>query len=230
MVDLFSKDLLKNHIADTLEVGFNQYGHTLAISGVLTTRRRVVFVNSISIDLIHKNEKKSYVFDWLTFRPHRFNVGGFQGIDLQMASKFLVTPDEPFQYNIFFSDQANYLKINPVLSIINNGWEQLMEGKDPDAKKINHQNLFKQYIEKPMIQEAMKELKKANYWKSGDYRIIIIVSTRNPQGQIEYKKSFSLTEEDIRMLEQNPLAIAADLCNQTAIRYNFASVKLEDAG
>src|SRR3989338_8936234 len=114
---------LNIHLADKIEIGYNQSGPNLALSGNLTTSSKILFIDDIAIDLISKEDQGYRQFGWDQFRPHKFNVGHFKGIDLTMASKFFITPSKPFQYNVFFSDHQRYQLISPLFKTIKEGWQ-----------------------------------------------------------------------------------------------------------
>ena len=218
----FTKPNLNIHLANQIEVGYNQSGPNLALSGSLTTSDKIFFIQDIAIDLISKEDRSYRQFGWQQFRPHKFTVGNFQGIDLKMASKFFITPTAPFQYNIFFSDQERYQRISPLLKKIKENWQMTVE-----RNSSNLQRSFEYFIKEKFIEELWAEVKALLFWKKGAYFLTFVARTKNPTQNFELQKSFTITDEDIAVLEKNSIQILAELCNQTKIRNISVTVNLD---
>ena len=220
--DLFAKPNLNIHLADQIEVGYNQSGPNLAISGSLTSSDKILFIEDIAIDLISKEDRSYRQFGWQQFRPHKFTVGNFQGIDLKMASKFFITPTAPFQYNIFFSDQEQYERVSPLLKKIKENWQMAIE-----RNTSNLDRSFENFIKKKFITELWAEVKALSFWKKGAYFLTFIARTKNPAQKFELQRSFTITDENITALDKSSIQILAELCNQSKIQNISVTVNLD---
>jgi len=216
--EFLPKPKLKHYVSSVIEVGFTQYGPTLVISGTLTTTSKVMFIQEISVILERKRDGSRHLLNWFAFLPHSYNFQGLKGIDLKMAAKFMVTP-EPYKYHIVFSDQDRYAYIKPVLTTIKEEWGKILQ----DHPHQNQEELFAAFLQEPVAITSLKELQKMSYWETGEYDVIINVATVKPKQDFQVKKSFRMTEDDIRGLKHNPVIIAADLCKQPLANYSFAS-------
>ena len=110
-----AKEKLSVYVSDTIEVGFTPYGPLLAVSGTLSTSSQYVFIYNMSLQMTPKGEKYQRQFLWFMFRPHQFRLGGFQGIDMKMPSKFMVTAEEAKPYNILFADNDTFADMKSIL-------------------------------------------------------------------------------------------------------------------
>ena len=220
--NLFTKPTLNIQLADQIEVGYNQSGPNLALSGSLTTLDKILFIENISIDLISKDDQSYRQFGWQQFRPHTFTVGNFQGIDLKMASKFFITPTSPFQYNIFFSDQEQYQSVSPLLKKIKENWQMAIE-----RNSSNLQRSFENFIKEKFITELWAEVKALSFWKKGAYLLTFVARTKNPAQRFELQRSFTITDENITALNKSSIQVLAELCNQSKIHNISVKVNLD---
>lgn len=226
MVNPFTrKAKLKNHIANTIEIGFSQYGPTLGISGVLIALSHIILVEKISINLMHKTEGTQHIFDWFAFRPHQFTEISYSQFDLRTPSKFTVISTQPYKYNIIFSDYHQYTAMNPTLKKIRTSWEKRVEKSTPVSLE-DYKNLFGNFTAGNWFSDFIRELQEMSYWEEGEYFVTTIISTESPKTYLELKKSFSLGLDDVENLKQNSFAIIADLCHQPGLKYNVTTATL----
>jgi len=218
---------LKTYLSDRIEVGYTQFGPILGIAGTMTTQNKIVFVYHIKIDIEHLGDETHHPFDWFSFRPHEFRVGSFTGIGSKMASKFMVAPDRPFQYNIVFSDQRRYAEIKNNLKTIKMEWDYVLADAAKSSKETTYQELFQRFLQMPDIVEATAFLREMSYWREGNYSAKILITTQENKPPMEIDKSFALTNQDAQSLEENALPIIADLCRQPDILYNTSSPALK---
>jgi hypothetical protein len=216
----FNKPALRNEISSQVAVGWNQYGSTLTLSGTLTTPQKVVFINDISIELLYKAEKTKYLFSWLAFLPHGGEKPGYQGVELKMASKFMVTHQEAYAYNILFSDQDRYARLGPIFSMVKNGWNEFITRHFKLGKTLDIPSLYQSYLKEGMIRAAISKIQELSYWRTGAYHMKLKISTSSYKQ--ETQKTFTLTDEDVQKLRDNILLIIADLCKQPGIVYQSA--------
>ncbi len=216
------KSNFKNYISNIIEVGYTQYGPTISIAGNMTAIHKVVFVYNIALELQRKNASGRYQFHWFAFRPHKFNTGGFTGIDFKMPSKFMVSPSEAFNYNIFFTDHNRYAEMSLFLKRLKKEWEKLIETTASAASPLNFQALFENFVKHDSVLEALGQLQKMCYWQKDEYLLKIKIILNDQPESLDVEKYFSLTDEDFTNLQKNVTTIIADLCKQPNIIYHYA--------
>jgi len=217
---------LSIYLSDTIEVGFSPYGPMLAVSGTLSTTGKYVFVYNMSLQVTKAGENYQRQFLWFVFRPHQFKLGGFHGIDLKMPSKFMVTANESRPYNILFTDNDTFADMKPMLTGLKRNWEDFVQEKRAEGKPIDSTEIFSQFKQRPGMAPVMANLKQFCYWEPGDYDVRLVVMTERVGDYFEVRRKFSLTAEDIELLDANYYFILADICKQPVVRYSFASPKL----
>jgi len=223
---LFQKTQLSIYLSKTVEVGYTHYGPTLALSGNLSARHKVALVHDMTVELKRQSGAGRRQFGWLAFRPHTFKVGSSLGIDLKMASRFMVSPAEAYHFNILFSDHDSYARMNAVINLIKNEWNTLAafhRGKNPQA---NLSDLFPEFLQKPHIAQANEQLQTVSIWEPGEYAMTVHVITENPQQVFTSSQKFALSKPDVETLRTNVPAILADICGRTAVEYKFVTAAL----
>ena len=219
---IFPQRGLKSHLSNTIEVGFNQYGPTLALSGSLMALSKVIFVHNIALYIYNKKEKTEHHFNWFAFRPHKFAAGGYKQIELEMPSKFMITVDKPHDYNILFFDQERYAYINPYLKRIKDYWSTALSNNALSANPYNAPSLVKSFLADRWTKNAVEQISKMMYWKPGEYLVKILVSTQNFHQPFEVNRSFTLSGTDVGGFEQNIGMIVHEICKQPNIFYHYA--------
>lgn len=218
---------LNNYISETIEIGFSQNGPTLAISGTLTARGNLVFINNISLLITKKADSYQHHFTWFAFRPHRFALSGYKEIELKMPSKFMVQPSTPYPYNILFNDQVRYAEMKTILNNIRKGWESLLHKNERVFSDTDYRQLFDEFIKTPECLTAQDELENLCYWMSGEYSLKAILIPQGSKHLIEDEKMFFLTSDDSSDLRANAAAIIADICRQDNVSHIFARPSLK---
>ena len=212
---------LKNYISEKLEIGFSQNGPTLAIAGTLTASGSTIFINNISLLLSHKQDNTQCQFIWFAFRPHRFALSGYKGIELKAPLKFMVTPNAPHPYNILFYDQIRYAEMIPTLKKIRKGWEDLVRKNERVFTDTDYRILFERFILTEETSNCQNELEQLCYWKAGEYLLKTIIVPQNSKQLIEVQKKIFISSDDSLNLKKNASAVIADICRQATIPYVF---------
>ncbi len=135
--------------------------------------------------------------------------------------KFVLSPDDPYEYNIMFVDNDCYAQIKTVMLNIISSWRGLNEQTAPETPRTE---LFRSFSEMPMTMELNNMLQNLCYWEAGKYELEICIKTK--PDPIMAKKHFLLTEEHINQLKINSSNIIANACNQPAASYSMATVEL----
>ncbi len=221
-----NKPNLTNYISGVVEIGYSQYGPTLALAGNMTAVHKVIFIYNISLEVRRKGSSGKFNFNWFAFRPHKFNMGGFSGIDMKMASKFTVSPSESHSYNILFSDLDRYAEMSLFLKQLKKGWEKGLESSIQAASPQSIQNLFEDFAKQNPVINATQQLHKMCYWQEGEYNVKIKINLHDLGETLDVEKYFSLTALDAENLRANAPTIVADLCKQPRIVYNYVCPNL----
>jgi hypothetical protein len=64
-----TKGYVENYPAGSLEIGYSEFGPTLAIQGTLRARGKDVFVKRMRLRIRKLRNNEEYSFDWVAFRP-----------------------------------------------------------------------------------------------------------------------------------------------------------------
>ena len=215
MTALFSRKNLTNYISPEIQVGFCQFGPTLMIGGILTATKGVCLIDHISASITTPFNSLKKEFDWFTLQPHSALDARFELYNA--PSKFILSPDNPYTYNILFTDNLCYAEMKTVMLNISSAWQFFLEkNKDQPYEKI-----YTEFISSSIHREFPNMLKQFCYWRKGSYKIELSVAAK---GEVFVEqKSFELKEDDIVPLLENSADIMAGICNQPSV--NFNSVK-----
>src|SRR5690349_6655447 len=74
-----------------IEVGYGQFGPTIALRGTLRAADRDLFVTNISLIVTKIRDNSIHEFEWLSFRLSRAMLGQPQPTDIEFPSSFIVT-------------------------------------------------------------------------------------------------------------------------------------------
>lgn len=218
---------INNHTSDKVELGFNVYGPTLGLSGVLSATEKVIFIYEISIHLTDLSDGIEYVFEWADFRPHEFSKTDYSARFSKMASKFFITPQQPFVYNILFVNNEKYSEILPLLRQIKIEWTKLLEYQ-PSATVIeDYEAHYNKFLDTNFYSNALEIMKKNYFWRKGEYLLDIHIMTSDMKRTSTVSKSFDLSHEEAYKLQENIPKIIADICGQSKISYNFIFANLK---
>jgi hypothetical protein len=220
---------LTNHITDSVEIGFGRFGPSLVLAGSLATRSKIIFVQNISIDLVHRRVPGTHRLNWFAFLPYEFKYKNITETDFLMPSKFMIAATQGHQYNILFVDQDKYSDIKPIINIIRQEWELSLRHKGSPAGERDRQALFPDFLKAQKTVELSQRLSKLSYWEEGEYFVNMEVITQGPLRLLQTRRSFFLSQKDTLCLRQNSNVIIADLCNQPGVLYQTLSLKLSSA-
>lgn len=222
----FQKPPLHHHLSDQIEIGYTMYGPTLGVAGRISANNQAIFIHDIALEITNSTHKTAFHFGWFQFRPHKFTIGGLHGLDFKMASKFMVYPQNPHQYNILFSDQKGYASIKPTLLEIKRQWSFHNELIKNNPAHAPSGSIFADFLKAPVTQELLGDLRAACYWRAGEYLLNILVNTRNPNQIFRVQRKFYVNDDEIQLLERNSSNIVADLCKISNVEYHFLSSKI----
>lgn len=219
------------YVTGFIELGFAEYGPTIAIDGTLRALHKDVFVKAIEVGLTKHRDQSKHTFEWLAFRSHRASVAGASDPAgfVEAASGFMVTPNTPHRVCIVFSDvDTRQLIQEQLASATGRFWEyrrsepfQLLDQRfllDDDQVLQLLKNLQEQYQKDAIRVDAYSAINRICYWEAGKYEVEIRVHSARPDQTFTEKWTIEVTEEQAKQLRfnvinmlDNPLYAAAGL-------------------
>jgi len=175
-----------------LEVGYSNFGPTIALNGTLDTRRKNLFVSNISLSLVKERDQSTHILEWTAFRSSQLRINPTDPVSLELPSGFVVRIDQPHRYHIFFSDRQTSEELSQALIEVRKAWQDYLNSKKDQINemiqktkgeaKIVIQYLFDKdfFLNNTKAQEAWDLLNRKNYLESGSYRLSMKVKTSNP--------------------------------------------------
>lgn len=215
-----------------LEVGYSNFGPTLALSGTLRAERKIVFVRETSITVTKQRDGSIHEFEWTAFRSSQLRIGAADPITIELPSGFNVSPEQPYRYHIFFSDRRTRQELEGPLVKVIQVWRQYLvskagqiaqgvgaPGQTPEALAHLYETDF--FPNSTEHHEAWDVLSRRNYWEPGSYRLRFVVHTSAPDKDFVAEWTFALTEQDFQNLRLNAVATLREICVGLS-QYNFA--------
>lgn len=218
---IFRRARVENFLTNTVEIGYSNFGPTVALFGTLASLHKESFINNISLIVRRIRDNAEYHFDWLAFRSTQFSIGINPQITFELASGFMITPTQPHRYNILFSDRQRWSEMEPLMRQIERDWSDRIRSNLPSAT-INYNELFANFVREERSTDFHTRIQRMCYWEAGTYSVQIRIQTANPNRFFLFNRNFVLTEEDAERLRFNTIIILAELCRQPNLIYNFA--------
>ena len=216
-----------------LEVGYSNFGPTLAINGTLRAHRKNIFVREISITVTRDSDGSTHELVWTAFRSPQLRFAHTDPITLELPSGFNIQPDHPYRYHIFFSDYKTQTEIVPTLNDVINEWREYIVSHQDKINKIIHDTGFSEDVVIGQIysdefvskseawQRAWDLLNRKIYWENGNYRMLMNVKTSSPDKSFSEEWVFSIDKATFDNLQLNAIATLRELCIRK-IDYYFA--------
>lgn len=221
--NFISKPRLNNNVSGLTEVGYSHYGPTFAISGTLSALNAIVLVDNISVEVVNLDKKTSHFMDWFAFRPKQHVMGNFSEINLTMASKFTITPEKVYDYNILFVDNNHFSQIKTLLQAIKDAWAEYLTICVKEKRSIVPETIFADFKKLKLVIDAHERLKSFVYWNAGKYLIKLRLTTRNPKQFFNIERYLNLTKFDEETLTANTSKIIENICQQPHAPYACAT-------
>ena len=214
------------HETGKIEVTYGSNGPSIALMGTLQGLNKAVFVKNISLRITRLKDNAQHRFNWRFFRSNVITLGAQKPPEFEVVSGFLLTPDKPFKYHIYFVDDAFMAEYNPKVLVYIEKWNEFLSKNmviEADWKK-NPQYLESNYTEFGKDnKESMATfllLERAFYWNEGEYKLEFIVETDMLNKQFSKIWHFTLGEEDVKNLRLNTVTMLREFCGFTVI-YNY---------
>lgn len=209
------------------EVGFSSFGPTIGIYGTLLAIHRPVFVEDISVTVQRQRDQAQHQFNWLAFRSNQLTLGTAQGLVLELASGFIVTPTQPHRYNILLSDRLQRQDMVTPMTQISRIWTDRDRNARAQNPTVNSAQLFQTLIKEGQVTQLWSAIQRLCYWEAGEYSIEVRVRTLHPNRTFPLCKTFTISNQDAGHLRDNASVILAEGCTQPNTVYNFAYPTLQ---
>lgn len=208
------------YVTGFLEVGYSEFGPTLAVDGTFRAIHRDMFVERVNVRLTKNRDKSEHSFEWIAFRSHRVPIGGtseFRGF-LEAASGFMVSPNSPHRVCIVLSDASTRESMQEQLTVVNGKFWELRRSQQfsvldqrlllEDEQKLEMMlRLAEAYRSDSTHVDAFGALNRICYWEGGKYDVELTVMTARPNRRFSNKWGIELSDENARQLRLNVIAM-----------------------
>ena len=236
----FRRGRIRVHSAARLEVGYSDWGPTLGLNGTMQCIHRECFVKAVRLDLVRLKDGAAHAFEWVAFRSQRISVGGKEEGTIELPVGVLVTPQQPYRFNIMFSDIETRDRIRERLQYLQDLWqatipdniiEVLTAALPVDATKQAREahvsnavgKLYATFQTKREHVETYTFVQRQCYWEAGKYTLRATVEASSPDIVFQQSWEFELTEDDADGLRNNAIRTLMNACNQLGVKFNFAN-------
>ncbi len=196
-----------------IEVSYTTLGPTIGLAGTLRCRGQDLFINSIDLEVIRHRDGAKHVFDWVLFRTEKLNfIGGLQQPELIMEAELpcgmILNTNQSIRYNILFNDVVTADEVNQIIAPLRENWQTFIL-TELESKPI--QTLYEEFSKSDIHVERFTKLSRLCYWEAGDYTLIFIIRSSKPDNIFMLKWDFSLTEDNVKLLQGNALNIIREV-------------------
>lgn len=229
-----SRAKLEVHPTANIEIGFSGFGPTVTLLGTLRAREKGVFVREMRVRVVRDRNRAEHEFTWRAFRPSSISIGAQAQQTLEIASSFLVSPESPHRYNVFFASAAFASEYQSDVQPLRDEWQRFVEQK---IRQVNP-NLVGQIgrvLENPALSSQLfsefntaghatdlhARLSNHFFWHAGTYRLHFTAETDGRLGPVARSWRFELTPAEESALRLNIIAVIRELCFLPVV-YNFA--------
>ncbi len=159
----------------------------------------------LTVRKLSNNEE--HTFDWIAFRPAKIVLGPSGAHELEIASSFIVTLDQPHRYVIVFNDSQTQSQMRPHLQRCLQGWHSLVMHAavggtiNVTARPFDFSAIRNDYMSSQDYTAVFDTLNRLCYWDPGKYELALAVET---DGRTFSQKSrFEITDEGFQSLRWN---------------------------
>lgn len=233
---LFRNGTLTVFKTGQIELGYSNYGPTIALSGTLRAEHKDVFVSEISIGLVKERDSSVHKFEWAAFRSIQLPLYANDKVSIELPSSFNVRVHQPHRYHIFFSDRTVQAELSPMLNQVRTDWQRYVAGRyeellsAPQLGQSSPDVLLRQWHDADFSRSsesynrAWDMLQRKNYWESGNYTLTLLMKTSPGKKEYQQKWSFTINNAQSEDLRLNSIATLQELCVGT-LGYHFAYVE-----
>jgi hypothetical protein len=220
--------------AGKLELGYSEFGPTMAVAGTLIVEKRPIIVAGMSIKITRKRDGMTHAFLWNAFRNPELLIIGKNEPKIEMAYAFMLQEGTPHRYNIFFVDVSTQ-----------SGMASAIQAHRMEWQKYSHDNA--QFIKQQITVEGLTEdgaldllsdkfnadsttkmdlfdiTNRNCYWEPGEYDASLEIYANNKKVIWREKFRFIIAESDFKALQLNCVAIERNIRTGN-VQFNFAYV------
>lgn len=215
LISLCKRFLKKGKIdiypSGSIEIGFSDFGPTIAIQGTLLATNKDVFINNIQLKIRKLKNNEEHKFDWVAFRSPQINIGQSSPQTIEWPASFIVSASRPHRYVIVFSDIETMNEIRVLIEgcireaqMVVQKYPHLLEAT---LGRVSYADALEEYGKSQAYQKAYDVISRLLYWEKGDYELLIIVNADKPQKVFKSLYKFTLTEQDFESLRLNIIRI-----------------------
>lgn len=215
LIGLYNKILKKGKVdiypSGNIEIGFSEFGPTIAIQGTLLATNRDVFINNIQLKIRKLKNNEEHSFNWVAFRSPQINIGQSSTQTIEWPASFIVSTSQPHRYVIVFSDIDIWNEIRVLVESCIKEVQTLIQKypylSEEGSGGVTRSDALEMYRNSGAYQRAYDVINRLLYWEKGDYELAIIVNTDKPRRAFEFFREFQLTEQDFESLRLNVITI-----------------------
>lgn len=186
--------------ADTVEIGYTNFGPILNLQCAISTERKEALIERIEARITHE-KGDSRLFTWKFLDENQSTLTSFSGDSgatirkSEVAIAMLVRTTALNQKNIGFQDNVFHKGMLDV-------GQKYLE-KDRHIRKTESDKTKESLIESQEYSNLVSFFKNSFSWKAGSYKIQLISHVVSLKSQPEEKFEFELMQHEIDLLKQN---------------------------
>jgi len=233
---------VKVYAAETVEIGFDAFGPTLALHGTLRAIHGDLFVTRIVLQLTRRKDSSHHQFEWALFRPNHLSISNSE-LGYELPSSFVLTPQQPHRFNILFHDVDTQTSMQQHLEKLKRSWWKFVEQHQlqpglfindrggtvaasfAEARIEKYHTTF--FPSEPHT-AAYTAIDRLIYWEPGDYSLCMEVHTESPDGCFRYDRRFQITQEQSNWLRQNSIWLVQAVCETAQGNPRTITARLEN--
>lgn len=209
----FRNPKIEIYPSGNLEIGYSQYGPTVALHGTLRALHGDVFIKRIRIRVRRVRTNEEHWFAWAAFRSPVLTFNPADAPPMELPAGFIVSQTQPHRYNIVFFDSEiqneirPYLErlMQPVITIVQTSNLYFARGS------VGYQGIYNrahdEYAGTQEYRDAFDHLNRSCYWQAGRYELEIYIDTNKGDSKFTKRLAFELAETDIQRLRLNAVTM-----------------------
>ncbi|MBE0573579.1 hypothetical protein IH575_01615 [Candidatus Dojkabacteria bacterium] len=206
-----------------IELGHSNFGPSLAVNGTFLAKHKEVFISEVHLVITRQKDNSTHKLNWTAFRPPVLNIGKQSHVQIEIPSGFIVKPDSPHRYHIFFSDNMVQRELNPILIALQKEWHKYLQDntlhitglmKTGKAVNIVREEIFHNDFSKVSLtyQTAWDLIRRTVFWEPGTYTVIMDISTDKKAKKYSSRWSFAVDSESFENFRLNSISTIAEIC------------------
>lgn len=238
----FRKGEIEIHESGMIEIGYGNYGPSVGLMGTIQAVQKDAFIKAMYVRVTRKRDRAEHIFNWRAMRSPTISLGNpDQPIEFEIPASFLLKPESPKKYNVFFNDDTFVGELNPHVSPVQDQWWDFKETRIAELREshgagvelmlkgdLAEDELFKEFSKERPVVDAWGRLDRAFYWDSGEYELELVVVGTRPDREWRFTWGFHLPDADADQLRTNSVGVVRMVCGLKSF-FHFAYVPYESA-